>query len=124
MRLLLDANAFLWWVTNSSRLSAAARTAIADDQNAVLMSVGSLWELAIKRSLGKLDFPHDFHTVLRSEAIELLPITYDHLQALEALPLQHRDPFDRLIIAQAIAENLTIVTSDQKFALYDARVLW
>lgn len=124
MRLLLDANAFLWWVTDSTRLSATAREAIADDQNVVLMGVGSLWELAIKRSLGKLDFPHDFQTVLRNEAFELLPITYDHLHALEALPLQHRDPFDRLIIAQAITENLTIVTSDQKFALYDVRVLW
>src|ERR1700749_2053840 len=124
MRLLLDANAFLWWVTDSTRLSNTARIAIADDQNTILMGVGSLWELAIKRSLGKLDFPHDFQTVLRNEAFELLPITYEHLNTLEALPLRHRDPFDRLVIAQAIADNLTIITSDQKFALYDTRVLW
>ena len=124
MRLLLDANTFLWWVTNSPRLSVMARDAIADDTNAILVGIGSLWELAIKRSIGKLDFPHDFKAVLSNEAFELLPISFEHLQALEALPLHHRDPFDRLLIAQSIAENVAVVTNDPKFALYDVRVFW
>lgn len=124
MRLLLDAHTFLWWVTNSPRLSVIAREAIADDTNAVLVGIGSLWELAIKRSIGKLDFPHDFGAVLSNEAFELLPISFSHLQALEALPLQHRDPFDRLLIAQAVAENIPIVTTDKAFTRYDVRTFW
>jgi len=124
MRLLLDANAFLWWVTNSQRLSAAARDAIADNENSILVGIGSIWELAIKRSIGKLDFPHEFRAVLRDEAFTLLPINLEHLQALEALPLRHRDPFDRLLIAQSTTENVAIVTNDQNFTLYDARLFW
>lgn len=124
MRLLLDSNAFLWWVTNSRRLSTVAREAIADDTNAILVGIGSLWELAIKRSIGKLDFPHDFRAVLSDEAFELLSINFEHLRALEALPLYHRDPFDRLLIAQAIAENIAVVTTDSKFAHYDVRLFW
>lgn len=124
MRLLLDSNAFLWWVTNSHRLSAMAREAITDDTNAILVGVGSLWELAIKRSIGKLDFPHDFRAVLSDEAFELLPINFEHLCVLEALPLHHRDPFDRLLIAQAIAENIAVVTTDSRFGRYDVRVFW
>ena len=124
MRLQLDANAFLWWVTDSARLSAAARDAISNDANSIFVGVGSLWELSIKRSLGKLDFPHDFQTVLRDEAFALLPITYEHLHTLEGLPPHHRDPFDRLLIAQAVADDLTIATSDQKFTLYGVRILW
>ena len=121
MRLLLDSNSFLWWVTGSARLSAIARTAIADE---VSVAVGSLWELAIKKSLGKLKFPHDFETVLRAEEFGLLPVTYKHLHALESLPLHHRDPFDRLLIAQSVAENVPVVTNDRAFAFYDVKTLW
>lgn len=124
MRLLLDADAFLWWVTDSPRLSIDACKAIADDANSILVGIGSLWELAIKRSIGKLDFPHDFQTVLRDEIFELLPITFQHLAVLGSLPLRHRDPFDRLLIAQSIAENVVVVTNDEKFALYDAHTYW
>jgi PIN domain nuclease of toxin-antitoxin system len=124
MRLLLDANAFLWWVTDSPLLSIGACEAIADDANSILVGIGSLWELSIKRSIGKLDFPHDFQTVLRDEIFELLPITFQHLAVLGSLPLRHRDPFDRLLIAQSIAENVVVVTNDQKFALYDAHTYW
>ena len=124
MRLLLDANTFLWWVTDSPRLSAGARKAIASHTNPAMVGIGSLWELAIKRSIGKLDFPHDFQAVLRDEVFELLPITFRHLAVLESLPLRHRDPFDRLLIAQSIAEELVVVTNDEKFALYDARTFW
>lgn len=124
MRLLLDANSFLWWVTGSERLSEPAKEAIGSDDNDVFVAVGSLWEISIKRSLRKLQFPHDFETVLRDENFDLLPVTYVHLHALKALPLHHRDPFDRLLIAQAIAEGISVVTSDSKFALYDVQTVW
>ena len=124
MRLQLDANAFLWWVTDSARLSAAARDAISNDANSIFVGVGSLWELSIKRSLGKLDFPHDFQTVLRDETFALLPITYEHLHTLEGLPPHHRDPFDRMLIAQAVADELPIATSDTMFPRYGVNILW
>jgi PIN domain nuclease of toxin-antitoxin system len=124
MRLLLDANSFLWWVTGSPRLSVAARDAISDGANKTCVAIGSLWEIAIKRSLGKLQFPHEFEPVLRDEGFDLLPITYAHLHALEALPLHHRDPFDRLLIAQALAERIPVATADQQFAVYGVELLW
>lgn len=124
MRLLLDANSFLWWVTGSSRLSAIAREAIADRATSTCVAIGSLWEIAIKRSLGKLRFPHEFEPVLRDEGFELLPIRYPHLQALEGLPFHHRDPFDRLLIAQALAEHIPIATADRRFAAYGVDLFW
>ena len=74
--------------------------------------------------MGKLKFPHDFETVLRAEEFGLLPVTYKHLHALESLPLHHRDPFDRLLIAQSVAENVPVVTNDRAFAFYDVKTLW
>ena len=124
MRLLLDAHAFLWWVTDSSRLSDAARGAISESANDIAVGTGSLWELTIKRTLGKLDFPFDFEAVLRDEGFDLLAINYGHLRTLEHLPLHHGDPFDRLLIAQATAENLPIITNDRAFARYDISVVW
>ena len=124
MRLLLDANSFLWWLTGSPRLSAPAREAIADGTNRTFVAIGSLWEIAIKRTLGTLQFPHEFETVLRDEGFDLLPITYAHLQVLEAMPLHHRDPFDRLLVAQALAEHIPIATADRRFAIYGVEVLW
>jgi len=124
MRVLLDANSFLWWVTGSPRLSATARDAIADGDNETFVAIGSLWEIAIKRSLGKLRFPHEFETVLRDEGFGLLPIAYAHLRTLDALPQHHRDPFDRLLIAQALAEHIPIATADQSFAAYGVGILW
>jgi PIN domain nuclease of toxin-antitoxin system len=124
MRLLLDANSFLWWVTGSPRLSGAARQAIADEGNEILVGVGSLWQITIKKSLGKMEFPHDFETVLRDEGFLLLPIAYAHLCALETLPHLHRDPFDRLLIAQSIAEQIPVATADRRFTAYEVDVLW
>jgi PIN domain nuclease of toxin-antitoxin system len=124
VRFLLDANSFLWWVTSSPRLSIAARNAISDGTNNTCVAIGSLWEIAIKRSLGKLQFPHAFETVLRDERFDLLSITYAHLQTLETLPLHHRDPFDRLLIAQALTERLPIATADRRFAVYGVQLLW
>jgi PIN domain nuclease of toxin-antitoxin system len=88
------------------------------------VSVTSLWEITIKRALGKLQFLQDFEEVLAEEGFDLLPIGYRHLRALADLPLHHRDPFDRVLIAQAVAERIPIATADRRFAIYGAEVLW
>jgi PIN domain nuclease of toxin-antitoxin system len=124
MRLLLDAHTLLWWVTGSTRLSATARDAITTPINDIAVGVGSLWEIAIKRAAGKLDFPVDFEGALRDEGFELLPIGYAHLRTLEQLPFHHSDPFDRLLIAQSVAEDMPVVTADRLFALYDVKTVW
>ena len=124
MRLLLDANALVWWVTDSPRLTARSRAAIADVTNEVVVAIGALWELAIKRSFQKLHFPFDFETVLREENFQVLPISFAHLHAFDALPRLHRDPFDRMMIAQALAEGIPIATGDRVFAAYGVQVIW
>jgi PIN domain nuclease of toxin-antitoxin system len=124
MKLLLDTSALLWWRDASPRLSSSAGDAISDPENDIVVSIVSFWEIAIKRARGKLRFLQDFELVMAEEAFDLLPITFAHLRALETLPLRHRDPFDRLLIAQSIAEDLPVVTNDKAFALYDARMLW
>ena len=124
MRLLLDTNAFLWWRDGSRRLSARMRDAIRNPDNDVSVSIVSLWEIAIKRGIGKLRFQEDFREVMAEEAFNLMSIAYPHLHTLESLPLHHRDPFDRMLIAQSVAEDLPIVTNDKKFALYDVKTLW
>lgn len=124
MRLLLDAHSFLWWVAGSARLSDAARDAIADPANDVVIGIGALWEIGIKRSLGKMHFPFDFETVLVAENFGTLPIALAHLRALDALPRLHRDPFDRLLIAQALAEGISIATGDRAFAPYGVKIIW
>ena len=124
MRLLLDANAFVWWVTDSPRLTTTCRDAIVDATNEVVVGVGALWELAIKRSLQRLHFPFDFETVLHDENFQVLPISFAHLRALDGLPRHHRDPFDRLLIAQALTEGVPIATSDRRFVAYGVQVVW
>jgi len=124
MRLLLDAHAFLWWLTGSPGLSAPARHAVADPGNEVLIGIGTLWELTIKRSLGKLNFPHDLETVVRDEGFAVIGITLAHLRILETLPHVHRDPFDRLLIAQSLADQVPIITGDRAFRAYGTTLLW
>jgi PIN domain nuclease of toxin-antitoxin system len=124
MRLLLDANALVWWVTDSPRLTARSRAAIADATNEVVVGIGALWELAIKRALQKLHFPFDFETVLREENFQVLPINFAHLRSFDSLPRHHRDPFDRLLIAQGLTEGIPIATGDRRFAAYGVQVVW
>ena len=124
MRLLLDTNAFVWWRDESPRLSERVREEIGDPDNEISISITSLWEITIKRSLGKLRFLQDFEEVLAEEEFTLLPIGYPHLRALAALPLHHRDPFDRLLIAQSISERIPVATTDRRFAGYGVEVLW
>ena len=124
MRLLLDTNAFIWWRDESPRLSRQIREQIGDPENGIAVSVTSLWEITIKRTLGKLRFLQDFEAVLAEEGFDLLPIGYRHLRVLADLPLHHRDPFDRVLIAQAMAERIPIATADRKFAIYGVELLW
>ena len=124
MRLLLDSNAFLWWRAGSANLTVRAANIIRDTDNDTAVSVVTLWEIAIKRGLGKLQFLEDFEAVMREEAFDLLPITYVHLRTLETLPMRHRDPFDRLLIAQAVAEGIPVATGDRSFAAYGVQIVW
>jgi PIN domain nuclease of toxin-antitoxin system len=124
VRVLLDTNALLWWRNGSSTLSQRAQDEIRDPSNDVTISIVCWWEIAIKRSLGKLQFLEVFEDVMADEGFSLLPISYSHLRALENLPQPHRDPFDRMLIAQSIAENLPIVTNDRAFGDYGINTLW
>lgn len=125
--MLLDTNAFIWFLDGDKSLSAPALKAIEDIQNPVYISIACLWEIAIKRSLQKLDFTPTFQQIYddidRMGAV-LLPIKQTHLEYLETLPFHHRDPFDRLMIAQAETEGMTVITKDDAFALYGLQTLW
>jgi len=124
LRLILDTHAALWWLTGDSRFGASAEAEIADATNQVLLSAAVVWEVAIKRSLGKLEVPDDLAATLLAGGAEPLPIGLEHAAAVEALPWHHRDPFDRLLIAQAIVERAALVSHDAAFSAYDVRVVW
>jgi PIN domain nuclease of toxin-antitoxin system len=128
MRLLLDTHAFLWFIMGSSNLSPSARAMIEDEANESFLSVASLWEMAIKVSLGKLTLSAPFDALipqqLASNGIELLGIQVAHASVVSALPFHHRDPFDRLIIAQAQVERMPIAGADTAFDAYGVQRLW
>ncbi|WP_426030629.1 type II toxin-antitoxin system VapC family toxin [Caulobacter sp. DWP3-1-3b2] len=121
--MLLDTNALLWWLVDSPRLDAAARALIADPAHDILVSVVSLWEIVIKVRIGKLQIDlGEIEEAIASENFHRLAIAPDHLKALRTLPSHHRDPFDHLLIAQAISENAIFLTSDRQAQLYPVRV--
>lgn len=124
MRFLLDTNAFLWWRSGSDRLSTRVSDRIGDPDNDIVVSIASLWEIAIKRGLGKLRFLEDFEEVMTDEGFALLNVTYAHLRMLGDLPQHHRDPFDRLLISQSLAERIPIVTDDRAFTAYGVGIIW
>jgi PIN domain nuclease of toxin-antitoxin system len=123
MNLLLDTQALLWWLGDDPQLGTAARGAIADGGNTVFVSAASAWEMEIKRALGKLRTPENLADTLANERFIELPVSFAHAAAIRALPDLHRDPFDRMLIAQAKVERLTIVTSDPMFGRYQTPVL-
>jgi len=123
MNLLLDTHTLLWWLDDNPTLSAEARDAIADGRNLVFVSAVVIWEVRIKQSLGKLQLPLNFREVLNSQAFDELPLTVDHAHRLAELPPLHRDPFDRMLVAQAMAERLTVVSRDPDIARYPVRTL-
>lgn len=127
MNLLVDTHALLWFAGGDERLSPTARAAIEDSRTPVFVSMASWWEIAIKCNLGKLvlDDPLDrFISKRLAEGFRVLPIETPHLCELKDLAFHHRDPFDRLLIAQAIHENMAVCSSDDHFALYPIKVIW
>jgi PIN domain nuclease of toxin-antitoxin system len=128
MRLLLDTHAFLWFIMGSPNLSAAARALIEDGANERFLSVASLWEMAIKVSLGRLTLSAPFDVLIPDQlslnGVELLGIEVVHATAVSTLPFHHRDPFDRLLIAQAIVEDMSIISIDAAFDSYPVKRLW
>ena len=128
MILLLDTHAFLWWCAADTQLSEVARDAIADGNNRVLVSAVSGWEIAIKARLGKLPLPQApaafMAAMLTRHRFEVLPVRMAHALAEYDLPAHHNDPFDRLLIAQAKHEGLTLVSNDGQIARYEVARLW
>jgi PIN domain nuclease of toxin-antitoxin system len=128
LKLLLDTHTFLWGLEDSPRLSAAARDALGSAENDLLLSVASAWEMSIKAGLGQLDLSGDIHGFLTEQIrlwrIELLPVTLRHATAVRDLPQHHRDPFDRMLVVQAVAEEAVLVTDDERLSRYDVEVLW
>jgi PIN domain nuclease of toxin-antitoxin system len=128
MRLLLDTHALLWMAEGSDQLSEAAVRAILDGRNALMLSVASWWEIAVKMSLGRLKLQSNWAAALKREmrhnGVDWLPVLPEHCERLPHLPFHHRDPFDRLLIAQALCADLAIITVDPHFAAYGVTVVW
>jgi PIN domain nuclease of toxin-antitoxin system len=126
MNLLLDTQVLLWWLADDACLGESARDAIADPENAIWVSVASAWEIAIKVALGRLSLPEpaaqSLQRALAKNDFSPLPISLDHALAVAGLPRLHGDPFDRMLIVQAVAESLTIVTADAIFGRYGVPV--
>ncbi len=124
MRLLVDTHAALWLLGEDGRLSPRADELLTDPGNEVLLSAAVVWEVAIKRSLGKLDAPDGFARQLLDGGAVPLSISIDHARAVRLLPWHHRDPFDRLLVAQANLEDAVLVSNDEKLCPYGVRVAW
>lgn len=123
MKLLLDTHILLWWLTQDQKLSQTEIETIADSDNVVFVSAATAWEMAVKKMIGKLEAPDDLPTALAANDFLELPITIEHSQKLYQLPLHHHDPFDRIMVAQAIAEDLTFMTRDTKISLYEIKII-
>jgi PIN domain nuclease of toxin-antitoxin system len=123
MKLLLDTHILIWWLSEASRLSQTEIDLITDSDNFIFVSAATAWEIAVKKMIGKLKAPDDLPAALAINNFLELPITIEHSQKLYQLPLHHNDPFDRIMIAQAISEDLTFMTRDTKISLYDIRTI-
>lgn len=128
MKVLLDTHTFIWWDTDPNHLSAQALLICQDANNQLLLSVASVWEMAIKISLGKLNFAKPLADMIAEQQhanhLELLPVALTHALTVEALPLIHKDPFDRLLAAQAQVENIPLLSRDTIFRQYPMAVIW
>ena len=123
MRLLLDSHTFLWWLSDVPRLGKTAHDAIASPSNDVYVSAVSVWELAIKRQKGALDAPYDLSSLVEQRGFTALPLSLFHAEQAAELPRHHGDPFDRMLVAQAQAEGLTIVTQNAAIPRYGVRTM-
>ena len=128
MKLLLDTHTFLWWITDDQKLSGRAREIISDGSNELFLSAATGWEIAIKVQIGRLKLPEEpirfILEQMRINAIQSLPIQMNHALHISTLPQHHRDPFDRLLIAQAQLEGLPGLSSDHQLANYQVEVIW
>jgi PIN domain nuclease of toxin-antitoxin system len=128
MNLLLDTHVFLWLNDTPEKLSPVALAACQDENNTLFLSLASAWEIQIKQQLGKLELSENLHTLVSTQqqqnGLQLLPIDLAHIEALSQLPTVHRDPFDRLLIAQSIQQHMQIVSADQVFTNYPVKLIW
>jgi len=124
LRLLPDTHAALWWLSGDERFGEEAARQLTDDTNQVLLSAAVVWEVAIKRSLGKLHAPAAFAQTLLGAGAYALAVTLEHAGAVERLPWHHRDPFDRLLVAQATVEGAALVSHDAALRPYDVPIVW
>ena len=128
MKILLDTHTFLWWITDDQKLSGRAREIISDGSNELFLSAATGWEMAIKAQIGRLKLPGEpirfILEQMRINAIQSLPIQMNHALHVSTLPQHHRDPFDRLLIAQAQLEGLPVLSSDHQLANYQVEVIW
>jgi len=122
-RLLLDTHVFLWWLADDPALAERARGALADPGNDVFVSAVSGWEISIKRALGKLEAPESLDEFVEAAGFLHLPVTFFHGEQAGQLPMHHRDPFDRMLIAQSQAEGMVLVTADERIRQYGIRTL-
>ncbi|CAA9424227.1 MAG: Death on curing protein, Doc toxin [uncultured Rubrobacteraceae bacterium] len=123
MRLLLDTHVLLWWLANDPNLGRDARAGISDPHSSVYVSAATVWEISIKRALGKLEAPSDLSRQIELSRFGSLSMTASHAHAAGALPRHHDDPFDRMLVAQAMIEDLTLLTRDPRMGLYGVGVL-
>ncbi len=121
-RFLLDTHVLLWWLADDAQLGSRCKELIGDSRNQVFVSAATTWEISIKTALGKLSAPEDMDTIVEDEGFDKLPITLYHGQLAGKLPALHRDPFDRMLIAQAQAEGLILMTADDSISQYSLRI--
>jgi PIN domain nuclease of toxin-antitoxin system len=124
LKLLLDTHAALWFLSGDERLGDSARRHLTDDSNLVMLSAAVVWEVAIKRSLGKLAVPEEYLSLLLGAGVQTLAISVEHAAVVEALPQHHRDPFDRMLVAQAAIEGAALVSCDEALRPYDVTLIW
>jgi PIN domain nuclease of toxin-antitoxin system len=120
---LLDTHVLLWWLADDPALSTKARHVISDEKNIIFVSAASAWEITIKKALGKLEAPDALEEALQENNFKELPITLQHVLAIQGLPHHHGDPFARILIAQAKCESLTLITADEKLVGYEVALL-
>jgi PIN domain nuclease of toxin-antitoxin system len=124
LKLLLDTHAALWFLSGDERLSENATRHLTDDSNRILLSAAVVWEIAIKRSLGKLNVPDEYLSLLLDAGVQPLPVSVAHAAAVEYLPRHHRDPFDRMLVSQATIEGGALVSRDQALRPYGVTLIW
>jgi PIN domain nuclease of toxin-antitoxin system len=127
MNILLDTHTLIWFLNGDEKLSSKARLAIENPKNTKIISIASIWEISIKISLDKFRFAQgfgNFLNLIEENGFEMLPISFEHTKMVSTLEFLHRDPFDRLLIAQGLCDNLTIATKDENIKLYKVKTIW